>query len=426
MSPRKQTRREALRKMTDVAVFFGGVAPLVVPSTVLGKGEKAPPSERVTLGHIGVGNRGRPLFRGLQRRRDVQSLAVADCYKDRREAMAEICRGKAYRDFREILERDDIDAVVVATPDHWHVPIANMAARAKKHAYVEKPLGISIHHDLVCRAVFKEAGVVFQYGTQQRSMAHCWRACEMVRQGVLGKLKKIEVYCPNGGAGGSTQEVPVPPGFDYDMWLGPAPVKPYTPDRCKPPGTYWIYDQSIGYLAGWGAHPLDLMVWACDADLSGPISVEGTGVIPTKGLYDTVYNWNMKLKLGDVEMVFLPGGNLTKFIGEHGWIQVSRSRNRTTASNPDWLKGKPPQDLILPVSRSQTGNFIEAVKKGDPSLAVSNLRDAVRSDIISHLCDIAVRTGEKIVWDPKTEQLVQGSEKARAMLRRELRAPWKL
>lgn len=426
MVSKRLTRRQVLSGTARVGAAWLA-APLVVPSSALGDSKKAPPSERVTVGHIGVGKRGWALFRAFQRLRDVQSVAVADCYQARREALAKLCGGRAYQDFREILERDDVDAVVVATPDHWHVPIANMAARAGKHAYVEKPLGISIHHDLVCRRVFEKAGVVFQYGTQQRSMAHCHLACEQVKRGVLGKIKKIEVDCPNGSSGGSTKEVPVPPGFDYDMWLGPAPVKPYTVDRCKPPGTYWIYDQSIGYLAGWGAHPLDLMVWACDADLSGPVVVEGTGVVPTEGLYDTVYNWDMKILLGDVELIFRPGGNRTKFIGENGWIQVSRSRERTQASDPSWLTAKlDPAECRLPVSSSQQGNFIEAVKKGDPNAAVSNLPDAVRSDVISHLCDIAVRTGERIVWDPKTEKLVEGSEKAQAMLQRALRAPWTL
>ena len=426
MMAQRVNRREALQTVgRAAAVAFA--APMVIPSTALGDAQKTPPSERVTVGHIGVGNRGRSLFRAFQQLRDVQSVAVADCYQDRREALAKLCQGKAYRDFREILDRPDIDAVVVATPDHWHVPIAIMAARAGKHAYVEKPLGISIHHNLVCRRVFEEAGVVFQYGTQQRSMAHCHLGCELVRRGAIGKIVAIEVDCPNGGEGGSTKEVPVPPGFDYEMWLGPAPRKPYTVDRCKPPGTYWIYDQSIGYLAGWGAHPLDIMVWGCDADLSGLIVVEGTGVVPTKGLYDTVYNWDMRIKLGQVDLIFRPGAERTKFIGTDGWIQVARSRGRNAASDPDLLKTK--LDLAhcqLLVSRSQQGNFIEAVKRGDPKSAVSNLRDAVRSDIISHLCDIAVRTGEKVVWDPSEEKLVGGSDRAQAMLQRPLRRPWTL
>ena len=128
--------------------------------------------------------------------------------------------------------------------------------------------------------------------------------------------------------------VPVPPNLDYEMWNGPAAVKPYTADRCHPPGTYYIYDYSIGYLGGWGAHPLDIMILGSDADIAGPMTVEGTGDIPTTGLYDTVYNWDMKLGLGDgVQMTFKPGGDSTKFIGADGWVRIvaaasTRSRNR--------------------------------------------------------------------------------------------------
>ncbi len=178
-------------------------------------------------------------------------MATADAYKDRREAFARKIKGKAYGDFRELLARDDIDAVIVATPDHWHVPIAIAAARAKKDAYVEKPLGVSLEQDLACLKVFTENQRIFQYGTLQRSIAHCRLGCELVRSGRIGKVHTIEVIAPNGGAGGSTQVIPVPPNLDYEMWNGPAPVKPFTADRCQRPGTYWIYDYSIGYLGGW-------------------------------------------------------------------------------------------------------------------------------------------------------------------------------
>ncbi len=403
--------------------------PWFIPGRALGREEKSPPNQRVGVAMIGVGGRGRGLFRGFYQHPDTQIIAVVDCYRDRRESIAQICGAKAFVDFREALALEEVDAVVVATPDHWHVPIAVAAARAGKHAYVEKPLGLSIEQDLFCRKVFAETGRVFQYGTQQRSMAHCHWGCELVRRGVLGKIHRIEVDCPNGGRGGSTQEAPIPEGFDYQWWLGPAPVKPYTPDRCNPPGTYWIYDYSIGYLAGWGSHPLDIMVWGCDADLSGLIVVEGTGDIPSDGLYDTVINWDMRIQLGQVELIFRPGNERTKFIGENGWIQVARDTARTQASDPGWLRLPSPEDLgdcHLMRSSSHHANFIEAIKKGDPRAAVAPLADAVRSDILSHLCDIAVRTGERLVWDPKTEQLVEGSEKARAMFRREMRPPWTL
>ncbi|MBN1395293.1 MAG: Gfo/Idh/MocA family oxidoreductase [Pirellulales bacterium] len=420
---RKTTRRGFVKSGALLAA-----APYVIASNALGNEDIPPASERVALGHVGLGGRGRGLFNDAKAVGRAQSVAVADCYRDRREAAAAACKGKAYGDFRDILARDDIDAVIIATPDHWHVPICMMAAKAGKHVYVEKPLGLTINQDLKCRELVERRGTIFQYGTQQRSMTRCFRGCEYVRRGAIGKILAVEVDAPNGGSGGSTAEAPVPDGFDYDMWLGPAPEKPHTVDRCKPPGTYWIYDQSIGYLAGWGAHPLDIMVWGCDADLSGTISIEGTGVVPTEGLYDTVYDWNVKGKLGEVDFTFRPGPDRTKFIGENGWIEVSRALVRNRASDPMLLKTKPApaDDRLMRVAGGHMDNFIAAVANNDPKATVATVRDAARSDIISHLCDIAIRTGEKIAWDPIEHKITSGGEKARAMLSRPMRKPWEL
>ncbi len=426
MAINKLNRRDAL-KAGSAAAAASFAAPYMITSTALGNADTPPASDRVTVGQIGAGRRGRQLFRGFFQNKGAQYVAVSDCYSDRRESMAKMVKGTAYQDFRELLERKDIDCVVVATPDHWHVPVAIMAAKSGKGAYVEKPLGLTIEQDLACEKAFGEAGTVFQYGTQQRSMAHCHKACELVRRGAIGTVHTIEVDCPNGGKGGSTEEAPIPETLDYDRWVGPAPLKPYTKSRCNPQGSYWIYDYSIGYLGGWGAHPLDLMVWGSDADLSGPVVVEGTGEIPTEGLFDTVYNWDMKIKMGKVDLVFRPGADRTKFIGDKGWIQVARSAGRTTASDPALLKeALAGDDTELLVSTSHNGNFIDAVRKGDPNAAVSNVKDAVRSDIISQLCDIAVRTKEKVTWDPTTKKLTGGSEAAQAMLSRPMREPWTL
>jgi hypothetical protein len=418
MKTHSVTRRSFLQAATAAVA-----APYVITSAALGNAGKPPASERVTLGHIGVGGQGSGLFFQFQACKGCQSVAVADAYKDRREARAAICKGKPYADFRDLLARKDIDAVVVATPDHWHVPVAIAAARAKKDAYVEKPLGLTIEEDLACRKVFAANKRIFQYGTQQRSQGHCWQGCQLVRNGRIGKVHTIEVIAPNGGAGGSTKEVPVPPNLDYDMWLGPAPKVPFTADRCHPNGTYWIYDYSIGYLAGWGAHPLDIMVWGSDADLAGPMTFEGTGVVPETGLYNTVYNWDVKVQMaGGVTMTFKPGGDSTKFIGSEGWIRISRG---------GW-DAQPKSLLKEPIGEKQTTlirspnhyqNYIDAVKARGG--AVSHLADAVRSDIISQMCDIAIRLKRKVTWDPKAEAIVGDAEAAK-MCSRELRAPWTL
>jgi len=418
MSRHTQTRRNFLK-----AAALTVASPLIVPSTVFGQ---EAPSERVTVGHIGVGNQGGHLFRMTRQVRLAQSVAVADCFKSRRDEIAAVCNGKAYLDYREIIAREDIDCVIIATPDHTHVPIAIAAAKAKKGAFVEKPLGLTVAQNIACEKVFNENGAVFQYGTQQRSQQHCWLGCQLVQQGVIGTVHTIEVDAPDGGAGGSTAEVPIPDdlGEDgYDMWIGPAPMTPYTVDRCKPNGTYWIYDQSIGYLGGWGAHPLDIMVWGSDADMSGPVIVEGTGVVPTQGLYDVVYNWDMKIKLGDVNLIFKSGGDRTRFIGEKGWIEVRRNGN--SASDESLLQIAPEQnDKTLFRSPNHYANFIECVK--NKTAPVSSLRDAVRSDNISQLCDIAVRTKSVVKWDPVKRELIEPTAAQTAMLDRPMRSPWTL
>ena len=417
------TNRLSRRDLIRSAAMSSIAAPLFVPGSVLGKDGDSAASERVTLGHIGVGNRGRGVLSGFLRNNKSQCVAAADAYSNHRQAFETRTKGKAYADFRDLLARDDIDAVVIATPDHWHVPMAVAAARAGKDAYVEKPLGISIEQDLICRKVFRENNRMFQYGTQQRSMGACHKGCELVRQGLIGELKRIEVVAPNGNGGGEINPTEPPEILDYDMWLGPARKVPYTVGRCRPPGTYWNYEASIGYLAGWGAHPLDIMVWGCDADLLGPVTVEGTGQITPDALFDTVHNWDMDVNFGGkVAMKFTPGRDSTKFIGTDGWVRVWRGG--CDAEPKSLLEKQIPDDkLILARSHQHDGNFVDSVlSREDP---VSNIEHAVRSDVISHLCDIAVRLNRKVTWDPKKETIV-GDPEAAKMMHREMRAPWTL
>jgi hypothetical protein len=207
------------------------------------------------------------------------------------------------------------------------------------------------------------------------------------------------------------------------MWLGPAPQTPYTTDRCHPPGTYWIYDQSIGYLAGWGAHPLDIMVWCYDGDQAGPYTVEGTGAIAEQGLYDTVHNWSMNLEMADgVKVTFNHGSDSTKFIGTAARLELTRGSIRAF---PQELL---PADLPANDHANNTARHIQVFAESIRSRqeASSPVNDAFRSDAISHLCDIAVRTGEKLTWDPAQCKIIGGSDKAQAMFSRPLRQPWTL
>jgi len=426
----KPTRREFV-KQTAGALGAAIVAPYVITSKALGDATTPPASERVAMGHIGVGGRGTHLMNTFLALPDARTVAVSDCFASRREGASGAVNARygdegcaVYADFRELLARSDIDAVVIATHDVWHVPVAMAAARSGKDIYVEKPLGMSIEQNKALRETCARYGTIFQYGTQQRSQAHCRYGCELVLNGRLGEIERIEVVAPGGESGGSTEPIPVPDDLDYEMWLGPAPWSPYTATRCTERGGYWVYDNSIGFLGGWGAHPLDILDWAHGSDEMMPVDCEGTGVIPTEGLYDTVTTWDLNLTYANgVPLKFIGGGeDSTKFWGTEGSIDIRRSGLTT---EPKSLASEVigPAEIQLPRYGNHSQNFIDAVKSR--RAAASNIESAARSDIISHLGDIAVRTGRKIKWDPAKETIT-GDEAARRMMHRPMRSPWRL
>jgi predicted dehydrogenase len=429
------TRRRFLR-VAAASAAGAAAAPYVIASGALGGEAGVPPaSERVTLAHIGVGGQGSGLlghFLGLGL---GQSVAVCDCFRSRRESAAQRVEAHyaqrggsgsykgctAYGDFREVMARGDIDAVVIATPDHWHVPLGLAAARAGKDMYIEKPLGLAIEWDKALRQAVRRGGRVFQYGTQQRGQAHIRQGCELVRNGRIGRITAIDVWAPDGATGGSTVPIPVPEGFDYDRWLGPAQESPYTADRCTSMGSWHVYDNSIGFLGGWGAHPLDVLHWGYPDAI--PVEYEGTGFIDTQGLFNTVVHWDIKGRYANgVPFTFRPGGDKTLFTGTEGWISLSRGG--WNAEPKSLLKATlGPGDVRLHASNDHKKDFLECVKsRQDPA---SHIDTACQSDFISHLSDIAVRTGRRIKWDPAKETIV-GDEDAARRLDRALRAPWHL
>lgn len=413
MSKRNISRRRFCRTMTAVLA-----APCIIPATVLGRAGAAAPSERVTVGKIGCGGQGSGLA-GV----GGQVVAACDAWKDRRERWVERTGCKAYADFREMLARDDIDAVCVASTDCWHVHHTVAAAKAGKDVYCEKPLGVSIEEDRICRSVIRRYERMFQYGTQQRSSAHCRFGCELVRSGYIGEVKELLVIAPDSNPGNSHAPQPVPPGLDYDMWLGPAPWRPYCGQAVGGGGWWHDYDYAIGFIAGWGAHPLDILVWGYDTHKAGQWEVEGTADIPYTGRNNVVMKWDVRIRFGNgVTMKFRPGGDYTEFRGTKGWVGISRGGIKAEPESLLKIKLKP-DDVHLQVSNNHGGNFAEAVKtRRDP---VSNIEDAVHSDIISHVSDIAIRSGRKIVWDPVQETIV-GDEEAARRLRRAWREPWSL
>ncbi|TFG49641.1 MAG: twin-arginine translocation signal domain-containing protein [Candidatus Brocadiia bacterium] len=434
MNTKKKISRRGFLKSTAAGTAAFAI-PYIITSSALGNDKTPPASERINLAHIGVGGQGTGVMKGFVNLEDGQVIAVCDAFKDRREKAVNLVNTNyaenrkkdgykgcaAYEDFRELLQRPDIDAVVIATPDHWHVPIAIAAAKAGKDMYVEKPLGVSIEQNKAAREAIHRYGRIFQYGTQQRCFnTQCAFACELVRNGRLGKLKQIVVTAPAGVPGGSTEQIPVPEGFNYDMWLGPAPWSPYTADRCTSLGSWHVYDNSLGFIAGWGAHPLDIMHWGYPHI---PIEYEGTGIIPNQGLRNTITNWNVRGRFASgVEFIFIDGPNDTKFVGEQGWVAASRGR---IDAYPRTLLDLPtlPDEIHLLQNVNHFQNFLDAVK--NRSAPASNIDSAVQSDFISHLSDIAIRTGRKILWDPIKETII-ADQAASRMLSRPMRKTWRL
>ena len=452
----KTTRRSFLK-----ATLLTGTAPWIIPSGVVrAQGGRPTPSNRVTIAHIGVGGMGTGGMRNHLNNPEAQVVAVCDCFQEKRERAAKLV-DETYktvgcaqvRDFRELLSRPDIDAVEIATADHWHVPIALYAVRAGKDVYVQKPLGTAMRWAWVLREEVKRRKAVFQYGTQQRSDGRFRLVCELARNGVLGKIQRVETWCHSMATdvGGlfnegsklrgfhlDTATAPVPDTLDYDMWLGPAPAKFYTKARVTPHGIYHIYDYALGFIAGWGAHPVDIAQWGLGTDSTAPVTYSGTGKFPdVPGLFDTVASWDVTCTYANgVAMRFMDGSvarpvvekyrtwcdHGTTFFGENGWVSVDRGS--MVASKPEWFRTKwGEKDIRLYESRNQWANFVACVKSRQPT--VNPIDTAVNGDLISHLSDISIRTGRTITWDPKRERIV-GDQAAMAYLDRTPRLPWKV
>lgn len=305
----KPNRREFLKSAVLTGAGFG--MPTIIPSGLLGKNA---PSKRIHIGAIGVGSRSKVVnYHHIGKQlTDTRIIACADPFKDRREDFAESMNRlydgnycTPYLDFRELLQRDDIDGVTICTGDQWHVPIAIAAIRAGKDVYLEKPLSTAMSWAWKLREEAAKRDVIFQYGTQQRSMRNFQQATDLVRNGYIGKIKSVDAWCDNMDGQinakrlskpyGSTEPAPLPEGLDYDLWLGPSPVRPYTADRTSNYALWHNYDYALGFIAGWGAHPLDAAQWGLDADHTSPVYYEGTGSLPPAGgLYNTTQYWDIK------------------------------------------------------------------------------------------------------------------------------------
>ncbi len=383
------------------------------------------------IGLVGVGEMGTLTLRQLLSRPRVIVSAICDVderHLDRAEAiMASETHPRPatrHKDFRDLHTRRDIDAVVISTPDHWHALQAIDAMRSGKDVYVEKPLTLTIAEGRRICEVAQETESVCQTGSQQRSSREFRHACELIRNGYLGSLRLVDICIPPNNRSSETVTPPqaVPPELDYDMWLGPAPERPYRELTCHYAFRF-VSDFSGGQMTNWGAHNLDIVQWAMDADRSGPVHVQGTGRFPENGVFDTP---------DDVDVVWTyacgtavrcrTGTPHCRFEGTNGSIEVGRGHFVSTPTSLQTVALKP-EDIRLYRSDDHMGNFLSCIRtRRQP---VCPPETGHRSATVCHLGNIAMRLKRRLEWDPVTESFVNDDE-ANSMRSRLMRAPWTL
>jgi len=451
--------------------------PMIVPRSVFGAAGRPAPSERITVGAIGWGTIAGDWTPSFLNNDKCQVIAVADPMKEYghygydgketggREAgkkiidehyskaenkPAKVCT--AYADFREMMDKEDLDAVQVSTPDHWHAYMAIYAARKGKHIYGQKPLALNIGEGRRMADEVAKAGVTWQTGSQQRSDIYFRMACEMVRNERIGKLKRVRVGLPGGhsnwnGMADKTEVAPVPADFDYEMWLGPAEQMDYRP-ALLPLNWRHNFAFSGGMITDFGAHHIDIAQWGMGTERSGPLEIKNiTGTLNKTALYNTAtaFNFECVYENGVVMHVASPDHKLMPevetalqasagkkgfdhvgimFEGDAGkWIYVNRGK--ITASDPAILRDKiGPNEIHLYESKDHTDNFLSCIYDGKPT--ATPIEISHRSITIAHLANIALRTDStSLKWNPQTETL-EGNEAASKLLSKEWRKPWAL
>jgi len=389
------------------------------------------PAEKVKMGAIGIGSpqsRGRAIYNDARRQRGHY---VAACDVDARHlknALAMMDKdgfkeAKGYEDFRELLDRKDIEAVTIATPDHWHAIIAIDALKKGKDVYCEKPLTLTIEEAYLLEKVAKESGKVFQTGSQQRSDARFRLACELVRNGRIGKIQTIEARIGRNPQK-TCKTAPVPEGLNWDFWLGPTAKVDYVPERCHYEFRWW-YEYSGGKMTDWGAHHIDIAQWALGRDGSGPVKIEAKADAPPSDSLS--YNCHPKFQVSYtyddcvVLHAMYDGENGVLFKGDKGEIFVSRGTIR--ASDEKLLKEPLGSDAVrLEVSNNHMGNFFDCLKSR--KAPICNVSVGASSVVVCHLGVAALRLGKTLHWDPKAKKFEESE--AQATVSRPMRAPWKL
>ncbi|MCC6697251.1 MAG: Gfo/Idh/MocA family oxidoreductase [Candidatus Hydrogenedentes bacterium] len=430
------SRRDFLKR-TGVASAAAAGFPYIIPASALGANGTVAPSNRIVMGCIGVGSQGTGNMEGFLKMPDAQIVAVCDVDRAHRENAQKIvnetygdqdCAG--YGDFREFLERDDLDAVSIAVPDHWHSIPAIAAAKKGLDIYAEKPLALTINEGKAMVEAVHRYGVVWQTGSWQRSKENFRRGCELVRLGRIGEVHTVKVGLPTGHSIETQPAMPIPDGFDYDFWLGPAPEAPYTPKRCHW-DFRWILDYSGGQLTDWAAHHCDIANWGMGTEGTGPISVEGQGEFPRDGLYNAAINYMLECKYAPGASPVAPKGFTmlvsnsfpmgTRFEGSEGTLFVDRGDVLET--DPPTLKDSQlgPNETPLYKSENHAQNFFDCVRSRKPT--ITPIEAAHRAITIAHLGNIAMLLGRKVEWDP-VKQTFPNDPVAERKLMRAMRGPW--
>ena len=429
--PPEMSRRRFLGRAAAGA-GLGMAAPYVLTSAALGNDKKAPANSRLTLGFIGVRNMGGGHLNRFLRNRRVEVRAVCDVDRSVRKGKANQVKEayklegsiEDYNDFRDLLARDDIDAVVVATPDHWHALVCIAACKAGKDIYCEKPMTLTIEEGKALVKAVRRYGRVFQTGSQQRSDNRFRFACELVRSGRIGRVHTVKTGIGSGPTCGWEPETDPPEGLDWNMWLGPAPYKPYTPRRCHYEFR-WIYDYSGGKMTDWGAHHNDIAQWGLGMDGSGPVHIDGRGEFPADGLYDTATTFTVTYTYANgVKLIcgsHIPRGG-ARFEGTEGWVWVTRGN---IDAHPKSLLTEKlgPNDVHLYRSTNHHNDWLDCVQAR--RRPICDVEIGHRSVSVCHLGTISLRLGRPIRWDPVAEQIV-GDDDAARWVGKPMRPPWHL
>ncbi len=435
--PRGCCRREFLK--TAPLVLAGAAAfPTIVKASVLGRGGAVPPSDRIVMAGIGFGMQGPSNMRNFLGKDEVRWVAVCDLDDKALREAQRIVNEKygnndcaTYKDYRQLFGRGDLDAVSIAVPDHWHALLSIEALRAGLDVYGEKPFTHNLREGrALCDAV-KRYGRVWQTGSWQRSEDNFHRACELVRNGRIGKILRVEVGLPSGytdfaGTFGQERIEDPPAGFDYDTWVGPAPWWPYCKARVHM-NWRWNMDFGGGQLMDWVGHHLDIAHWGLGLEQTGPVEISGRGEFPKTGIYNGATKYRVDIVYADGTPIVLAGGHAdiqsgTKWIGEYGWVWVDRGGFE---SQPGHLVNEVigPNEHRLYRSRDHWQNFLDCVRSR--ALTIAPAEVAHRSASVGHLGVIAIETGRKIRWDPSTETIV-GDPGADRLLSHSYRKPYQV